>query len=59
MQQRSPEEKKAKWEAYQALSPEEKRKLADSATRKPPTTAAAVKPVNPQKLATLPKASNE
>jgi hypothetical protein len=58
-QQLSTEEKKAKWEAYQALSPEEKRKLAESASRKPPTTAAAVKPVAPQKLATLPKATSE
>ncbi len=58
-QQLSPEEKKAKWEAYQALPPEEKRKLAASAARKPPTTAAAVKPVAPQKLATLPKAPTD
>lgn len=58
-QQLSAEEKRAKWEAYQALSPDEKRKLAESATRKPPTTAAAVKPVAPQKLATLPKATSE
>lgn len=56
-QQLPAEEKKAKWEAYQALSPEEKRKLADAAPPKPPTTAAAVKPVAPSKLATLPKAS--
>ena len=39
-QQVSPEEKKAKWEAYQALPAEEKRKLADGVERKPPTTAA-------------------
>ncbi|GAB2576241.1 hypothetical protein GCM10027034_03110 [Ramlibacter solisilvae] len=50
----APDEKKAKWEAYQALSPEEKRKLAAGAT-KPPSTAAAVKPVAPEKLATVPK----
>ncbi len=58
-QQLSPEEKKAKWEAYQALPPEEKRRLAASGARKPPTTAAAVKPVAPQKLATLPKAPSD
>ncbi len=58
-QQVSSEEKKAKWEAYQALPPEEKRKLADGVERKPPTTAAAVKPVAPQKLATLPRAPSE
>lgn len=51
----SPDDKKAKWEAYQALSPEEKRKLAAGAAAKPPATAAAVKPVPPQKLATVPK----
>lgn len=54
-QQLSPDDKRAKWEAYQALSPEEKRKLAARAA-KPPATAAAVKPVAPAKLATVPKA---
>ena len=58
-QQVSAEEKKANWEAYQALPPEEKRKLADGVERKPPTTAAAVKPVAPQKLATLPRAPSD
>ncbi len=53
-QQLSPDNKKAKWEAYQALPPEEKRKLAARAT-KPPVTAVAVKPVPPYKLATIPK----
>jgi hypothetical protein len=48
-----PDDKKAKWEAYQALPPEEKSKLAASAA-KPPATAAAVKPVPPDKLATVP-----
>jgi hypothetical protein len=48
------DDKKAKWEAYQALSPEEKRKLAAGAA-KPPATAAAVKPVPADKLATVPK----
>ena len=54
-QQISPDDKKAKWEAYQALTPEEKSKLAAKAA-KPPPTAAAVKPVAPDKLATVPKA---
>ncbi|NPC54374.1 DUF3106 domain-containing protein [Caenimonas soli] len=53
--QLSPDDKKAKWEAYQALTPEQKSKLAAGAA-KPPQTAAAVKPVAPDKLATLPKA---
>jgi hypothetical protein len=50
--QLSPDDKKAKWEAYQALSPEEKRKLAATAP-KPPATAAAVRPA-PQKLTAVP-----
>jgi hypothetical protein len=49
-----PDERKAKWEAYQALSPEEKRKLAAGAAR-PPVTAAAIRPVAPGKLATVPR----
>jgi hypothetical protein len=53
-QQLAPDDKKAKWEAYQALSPEEKRKLAAKAP-KAPAAAAAVKPVAPEKLAGVPK----
>jgi hypothetical protein len=53
-QQLSADDKKAKWEAYQALSPEEKKKLAARAA-KPPATAAAVKPVPSDKLAVAPK----
>ncbi|HSV81931.1 MAG TPA: DUF3106 domain-containing protein [Ramlibacter sp.] len=52
------DDKKAKWEAYQALSPEEKRKLAAGAATArpvPPPTAAAVQPVPPQKLTSVPK----
>ena len=52
--QLSADDKKAKWEAYQALPPEEKRKLAAGAA-KPPQAAAAVKPVPAARLATLPK----
>lgn len=47
-------ERKAQWEAYQALSPEEKRKLTAEATGKPPAAARAVKPVSPEKLAVVP-----
>lgn len=50
-QQLTPDDKKAKWEAYQALSEEEKRKLAAKAAPKPAGAATAVKPVPPQKLA--------
>lgn len=53
--QLTPAEKKAKWETYQALSPEEKAKLAAKATPKPAGAATAVKPVPPQKLAVTPK----
>jgi len=52
--QLTPEEKKAKWEAYQALSPEEKQKLAAIAAPKPKGAATALKPVAPQKLAAVP-----
>jgi hypothetical protein len=53
--QLSRDDKKAKWEAYQALPPEAKRKLAAGAASaaKPPSTAAAVKPVPSQKMTSL------
>ena len=54
--QLTPEEKKAKWQTYQALSPEEKQKLASTATPRPTGAAVAVKPVAPQKLAAAPHA---
>ena len=50
----SPNEKAANWQAYQALSPEEKQKLAAKAVPKPTGAAAAVRPVAPQKLAVKP-----
>lgn len=53
--QLSPDDKRAKWEAYQALSPEEKQKLAARAAPKPKGAATAVKPVPPQKLVKVPK----
>lgn len=55
----TPEEKKAKWQAYQALSDEEKRKLAAKAPPKPVGAAAAPKPVAPQKLATVPSLTDK
>ncbi len=54
-QQLPADDRKAKWEAYQALPPEEKRRLATDAAAKPPATAAAVKPVPADKLANVPK----
>jgi hypothetical protein len=55
----SPDDRKAKWEAYQALSPEEKRKLAAGAGGKTPPTAAAVRPVPAQKLANVPRGKTD
>jgi hypothetical protein len=53
------EDKKAKWEAYQALSPEAKQKLAAQKPTQPVMGAApATKPVSPTKLATPPPASS-
>ncbi len=49
-----PTQKAANWEAYQALDPEEKKKLASAATPKPVGAATATKPVPAQKLAKIP-----
>jgi hypothetical protein len=49
--------KLAQWQAYQALSDEEKRKLAASAPPKPQGAATALKPVPARKLAQIPAAS--
>ena len=52
------QDKKAMWEAYQQLPPEEKRKLAAGAAAAkpaPPATAVAVQPDQQQKLAKVPK----
>lgn len=49
--------KLAQWQAYQALSDEEKRKLAARAAPKPQGAATALKPVPPRKLAQIPAAS--
>jgi Protein of unknown function (DUF3106) len=54
----APDDKKAKWEAYQALPPEEKQRLAagaNAAKPPPPPTAPAVQPVPQQKMATIPR----
>lgn len=50
----SPSEKKAKWQAYQALSAEEKRKLATKAPPPPKGAAPAVKPVPTDQLTVVP-----
>jgi Protein of unknown function (DUF3106) len=54
----TPEEKKAKWLTYQALSAEEKQKLAAKASPKPAGAATALRPVAPQKLAVVPPHSS-
>lgn len=51
------DEKKAKWEQYQALSPEEKQRLATTGNARPAGAAAAIKPVEVQKLAPVAPAS--
>lgn len=51
------EDKKAKWEAYQALSPEAKQKLASQQSQPIPGAAPAVKPVPAAKLTTSPLAN--
>ena len=50
----APDDNKAQWEAYQALSAEEKQKLAAGATKKPAGAAIAIKPVAPQKMVVVP-----
>ncbi len=55
----SADDKRAKWEAYQALSADEKKKLAAGAPRKTPPTAAAVRPIPAQKLARVPSPNQE
>ena len=57
-QQLLQEDKKAKWAAYQALSPETKQKLAAQQGKPLVGAAPAVKPVAPAKLAIPPAASN-
>ncbi|MDD0809368.1 DUF3106 domain-containing protein [Curvibacter sp. RS43] len=52
--QLAPDNKKAQWEAYQALSDEERQKLVSQAPAHPVGAATPVKPVPPQKLTQLP-----
>ncbi len=51
-------ERAANWEAYQALSPEERTKLAAGVKAKPTGAAVAVKPVAPDKLTAVPVTRN-
>ena len=49
-----PDARAATWEAYQALTEEERRALLDKAPKKPSGAAIAAKPVAPSKLADVP-----
>ncbi|MDE2416570.1 MAG: DUF3106 domain-containing protein [Burkholderiales bacterium] len=51
----APSDLAANWEAYQALSPEVRKKLAAHAKRKPAGAAMAIMPVPTDKLAEVPK----
>ena len=53
----APDNKRAQWEAYQALSAEEKNRLAAAATRRSMGAATAVHPVSPRKLVKVPAAT--
>ena len=52
----APDSKRAQWEAYQALSEEEKKRLAAKASAKPTGAAPALHPVPARKLARVPAA---
>ncbi|WP_265653475.1 DUF3106 domain-containing protein, partial [Verminephrobacter aporrectodeae] len=51
------DDKRAQWEAYQALSDEERRALAARAAPRPVGAATALHPVSPKKLAQVPAAT--
>jgi hypothetical protein len=57
-QQMPQEDKRAKWEAYQALSPEAKQKLAAQQAKPVAGAAPAIKPIAADKLTSPPTASN-
>lgn len=54
VKQLAPSERKAKWEAYQALSEADKRKLADKAPVRPKSAAVPVRPVPAKSLVQVP-----
>ena len=56
-QRLAPNDKRAHWEAYQALSDEEKRSLAADAPTKPAGAAPALRPESPKKLVQVPAAT--
>ncbi len=52
----APDNKRAQWEAYQALSEEERNRLAAAAAQRPMGAATALHPVSPRKLVKVPAA---
>lgn len=54
----SADDRRAQWEAYQALSDDEKKRLAAKAGPKPKGAATAIHPVPPKKLASVPAAAS-
>ena len=48
------DEKKAKWEEYQSLTPEERKRLAANRPKPPAGTAPALRPVPPEKILRAP-----
>ncbi len=56
--QLTPSQKKANWQAYQALSPEEKQKLAAKGPGKPTGAATVAKPGPHQNLAAVPRSAS-
>jgi Protein of unknown function (DUF3106) len=54
VQKISPAQKNEKWEAYQALDPNDKKKLAAAAQPKPPRTALAANPAPSDKINQVP-----
>ena len=52
------DDRRAQWEAYQALSDEEKKRLAAKAAPKPRGAATAIRPVPLKKLVQVPAATN-
>lgn len=53
------DDKKAKWEEYQSLSPEERKRLAADRPKPPAGTAPALRPVSPEKILRTPPAKQE
>lgn len=52
------DDKRSQWNAYQALSEEQKRRLAASAATKPQGAATSIQPVPPKKFTRVPAAKN-